>query len=67
MLITKTSILTGIEHTLEIDITDEQLDRITINNEHVQHVVPHLSIDEREFLISGITKEEWDDAMPEED
>ncbi len=67
MVITKTSILTGIEHTLEIDISEEEMNRITINQEHVQNVVPHLSADEREFLISGITPEEWDDYIPEED
>jgi hypothetical protein len=67
MQITKTSILTGIEHTREIDITEDQLNRITINQEHVQHVVPHLSADDREFLISGITAEEWADNIPEEE
>jgi uncharacterized membrane protein YheB (UPF0754 family) len=68
MNITMKSQLTGVEHTLEIDITENQLSRILNRfgtKELIQNIVPNLSIDEREFLITGITKEEWSDTFGE--
>lgn len=59
MLIKNRSKLTGKEHTLEIAITPEQLER-WLGGELIQNVCPHLSADDREFLISGATKEEWE-------
>ena len=62
MIITKTSELTGIEHTLELDITEEQFDMVQNRRElglKIQDIVPHLPADQREFLISGSPKEEW--------
>lgn len=59
MKIIKKSSLTGAEHTMDIDVTLEQLWRIENRADLVQNIVPHLSAGEREFLISGITDEEW--------
>lgn len=59
MQVTKRSRISGKEHTQEIDITQEQWDRWKAG-EMIQDVCPHLSVDDREFLISGSTKEEWD-------
>lgn len=59
MQVTKRSAISGKQHTLEIDITQEQWDRWKAG-ELLQNVCPHLSADDREFLISGSTKEEWD-------
>ena len=63
MIITKRSELTGKEHTLVIDITEEQWEQVQNRRElgvKIQDIVPHLPASEREFLISGITSEEWD-------
>ena len=62
MLITRRSMLTGEHRTIKLDITPEQLEAYE-NGGLVQHVFPHLSVDEREFFISGITPEEWDAAF----
>ena len=62
MLVTNISQLSGKEHTLDLDITQEQLERFynrRENGEYVQTIFPNLSAGEREFLISGITQEEW--------
>jgi hypothetical protein len=59
MLITMTSIISKTTSTKDVDITIEQLFRIKHEKELIQNVVPHLSIEDREFLISGITSEEW--------
>ncbi len=34
---------------------------------HVQHAFPQLSADDREFIMSGITKEEWEETFKEEE
>lgn len=62
MLITKTSILTFKKHTRDINVTSEQLQRHA-DGEMIQDVCPHLSNEDREFLISGITPEEWNACM----
>jgi hypothetical protein len=59
MEITKKSSLTGAEHTMDIDVTLEQLWRIENRTDLVQRIVPHLPPAEREFLLTGITDEEW--------
>ena len=59
MTITKKSSLTGAEHTMDIDVTLEQLWRIDNRTDLVQRIVPHLPPAEREFLLTGITNEEW--------
>ena len=58
MKITKRSMISGVLHTREIQITEVQLDQMK-KGKHVQWLCPHLSPDDREFLISGITPEEW--------
>ena len=70
MKVTKTSQLTGKEHTMEIDVDQYQLIRIqnrSHSNELIQNIVPHLPMEEREFLMTGITNEEWVRAFGEID
>ena len=59
MKITKKSPLTGVIHTMDIDVTEEQLYKINNKKALIQRIVPHLSLGEREFLMTGITDEEW--------
>lgn len=58
MIITRTSILSGQTSERDIDCTEEQLD-LFMAGIHVQLCFPHLSTDDREFILSGITPEEW--------
>lgn len=44
---------------MEIDVTLEQLSRWR-NGELIQNVMPHLTPDEREFIMTGITAEKWE-------
>jgi hypothetical protein len=70
MNITKRSSLTGKENTLNIDVTPEQLARIENRmntTELIQNIVPNLSMADREFLMTGITNEEWIRAFGEID
>ena len=62
MIITKTNMLNGKTYTMDIDVTKEQLEEIDQNprtRRPIQQIVPTLSSEDREFLISGITPEEW--------
>jgi hypothetical protein len=63
MLITRTSTITGQEHTLDLDINPDQLLRINTGIELIQNIVPHLSPSDREFIMTGITDEEWDNMF----
>ena len=58
MKITRTSTLTGKEHTRDIDVTEAQL-ALWKNGTLTQEAMPGLSVDDREFLKTGITPEEW--------
>lgn len=66
MQITRTSQLSGITRTREIDVTLEQLNAHT-NGIMAQKAFKGLSESDREFIMTGITDEEWDEAFGEED
>ena len=59
MIFIRTSILSGITRTKEFDVTEEQYNAWQ-DGALIQNVMPHLSDDDREFLISGATAEEWE-------
>lgn len=58
MKVSMTSPLSGQTNVMELPITPEQLRRWE-QGEFVQDVFPHLTADQREFLMTGITPEEW--------
>lgn len=66
MELTRTSIATGKIHTMELPITPEQLEEWR-NGRLIQDVFPNLSKDQREFIMTGITAEEWDALFSEEE
>lgn len=57
--VTKTSPFTGNTHTLEIDCTAEQLQDWLDGKGSIQNVMPETPAGQREFLMTGITTEEW--------
>jgi hypothetical protein len=63
MLITRRSKLTGDIHTRDIPITREQLENWKSSGQLIQKAFPYLSPDDREFLLTGITPDEWDEAF----
>ena len=64
MLITKVSMLSGVTHTRDIDVTQEQLEAWA-GGVFVQNAIPQLSVDDREFIKNGSTPEEWEDLFNE--
>ena len=60
MIVTKQSIVSGKVYQMELDITQQQLNDFANGRLGLaQEAFPHLSIDEREFIISGIHPTEW--------
>lgn len=65
MLITKQSSITGKTHTRDIPITADQLNVLGVSPLPIQQILPNLSADDREFLMTGITPEEWGEFIKE--
>ena len=59
MLITKTSMLSGETRSLDLNVTQDQID-LWEGGMVIQNAMPDLSADEREFIMTGVTAEEWD-------
>jgi hypothetical protein len=59
MLVTRTSIYSNITRTLDLPIRDEDY-MAWRGGMLIQDAMPYLSSDEREFLMTGITAEEWE-------
>lgn len=64
--ITRTSMISGIKRTQSIGITEEQLKRWEAGEGLIQEIMPNISEDEREFILSGSTPEEWDETFKED-
>jgi len=67
MLVRRTSSVSGKEHTREIDCTQEQLDRYFAGGIMIQNAFPNLNPDDREFIMTGITPEEWAEIFADSD
>ena len=57
--VTRTSILTGKTNTISLPVTQEQLDLYENSKELIQNVMPNLTNEQREFVKTGITGQEW--------
>jgi hypothetical protein len=66
MAITRTSLWSGITRTMHLPITPEQLERWHAGMV-IQNAMPHLTTAEREFVVSGMTSEEWQEMAQMED
>tara|TARA_R110002110_G_scaffold16518_2_gene71538 strand:- start:764 stop:1027 length:264 start_codon:yes stop_codon:yes gene_type:complete len=62
MKITRQSMFSGKTRTLDLDISQFGYDQ-WMSGKLIQEALPDLSTDEREFLISGVTSEEWQEYL----
>ena len=62
MKIERTSAHSGITRTLDLDITLEEYASWK-GGELIQTAMPRLNADEREFIMTGITAEEWEEMF----
>ena len=65
MLITRTSPVTKITVTLDIDITEEQMFQ-WLHGTVIQEAMSNISADEREFIKTGLHPDDWEYLMGEE-
>tara|TARA_B100001093_G_scaffold260589_1_gene249045 strand:- start:167 stop:484 length:318 start_codon:yes stop_codon:yes gene_type:complete len=66
MKITRQSILSKNISSMDIDVTHEQIAQWE-SGVLIHQAMPHLCEDEREFMMTGITPDEWDTHMVGED
>lgn len=64
MIIKRKSPFSGKENEQDIPVTQEQLDKWK-GGMLIQNAMPNLTADQREFLMTGITKEEWEETFKE--
>ncbi len=66
MKLTRTSPISGKKNTMDLDVT---IDQITDweKGAMIQDAMPNLTVDEREFIKTGITSEDWSELMGDEE
>jgi len=67
MLITRESHFSGATTSRELPVTDAQIQLYNDGKVAIQHVFPNLSAEDREFIKTGMTTEEWDEIFGEEE
>ena len=58
MKVTRLSPFSGVKHTMDLDVTTEQIVSWE-KGEMIQNVFPNLTPEEREFIKTGITPDDW--------
>jgi hypothetical protein len=66
MQITRKSLLSGVVRTLDLPVTQEQIDRFEKGEGLAEDIFPNLTLDQREFILTGITNEDWDETPLDE-
>lgn len=66
MIIKRTSAISGKQREMDLPVTQEQLDKYASGMYYIQDVFPNLTPDQREFIKTGITSEEWDFMFKED-
>jgi hypothetical protein len=63
MKITRTSITSGVTRTLDLPLTQEELDAYYNDGALIQHAFPNLTASQREFIMTGMIDTEWEAIM----
>jgi len=66
MEITRTSIITGTTRTKDLNVTPEQI-KAWEGGKLIQDAMPQLTADEREFILTGVTQDEWDKYIKDDE
>jgi len=54
----------GMLHSMVIQMTERQFAELAQpSGRHIQDILPHCTPDEREFIMTGITPEEWEQTF----
>lgn len=63
MIITNKSKISGKVRSMDLPITEQQLNRYNTGRFTLQDCFPNLTPDEREFIKTGITADEWEEVF----
>jgi hypothetical protein len=63
MIVKRKSVLSGIERTRNIPVNPEDMLLWETGSLNIQDAMPYLNDNDREFILTGITQEEWDAAF----
>lgn len=66
MIIIRKSPITGKINEMDIDVTEEEMDKWR-SGVVIQRAMPNLTPDEREFILTGCTSEDWDNMFKGEE
>ena len=67
MIVKRKSVLSGIERARDIPANPEDMLLWETGAVNIQDAMPYLNDDDREFILTGITQEEWDKAFSNAD
>ena len=66
MLITRTSLFSGKTNTLDLPVTEEQF-AVYRGGVLIQDAFPNLNEDQREFIMTGMLPDEWEELFEDND
>lgn len=69
MLVTRRSPLSRRETTLDLDVSIDQMEefQLSIRRRTIQDIFPNLTAEQREFILTGYTPEDWAKMFPPEE
>ena len=68
MIVIRRNPMTGLNSSMDIpQLSESQLDEYQASKLPIQRVLPHLSPDEREFILTGLLPEQFDEMLTEVD
>ena len=59
MNVWRKSPFSGNYNVMDLPVTESSLNHYETSGEYIQNVFPHLNADQREFIKTGITPQEW--------
>lgn len=65
MIIKKKSVITGIVRALDIPVNPDDYAVWKDGLDSIENAMPYLNDYDREYILSGITRDEWDSAFSE--
>ena len=63
MKITRKSVVSGLEHSKEIPVNPEDYVMWSMGLGNIEDLMPYLNDEDKEFILSGIVKGEWEKAF----
>ena len=66
MRIQRQSVISGIVTSRDIPVNPTDMLEWEAGLGNIQELMPYLTVDDREFILSGITKEEWNSVFAEQ-